>query len=314
MTHHSVAKQITKLSDHVYFIEAPMNGRFPFCNSFVFTGHENILIDAGIGEDLMKDLDNIFGIDTLVISHSHPDHMRSWSTFENKRFLLPQETPDSVMDLEQLGIRYTGSVETGRHWVKTIGIPLGIKPFRQPDGRFKNGDILDTGGARIQAIHAPGHLDDHYCFFDHVSGTLITTDIDFTSFGPWYGNPEGRIKPFKESIKKVMTFPYKTVCSSHKPPMYGDSTDRFMAFLACFDRQKEDVFNALGSGKTLEEIAIYSPFYSNKFMELKIQNAFETQMSRENLEILVDEGRVALEDGRYVPVIEKSAFVGNWTR
>lgn len=298
---------VTRLSDHAYYIEAPMNGRFPFCNSFVFTGHETLLIDAGLGEDLMRELDRIFKFDTLLISHSHPDHMRSWKTFENKRLLLPAETPSSVMDLEQLGIRYTGSGECGRHWVETIGKPLGIQPFREPDGRFKNGDILDTGGARIEAIHAPGHLDDHYCFFDHVSKILITTDIDFSSFGPWYGNPEGRIIPFKESIRRVMAYPYKTACSSHKPPIEGDVTDRFEAFLACFDRQKEEVFKALGPGKTLEDLVLSSPFYNNKFMELKIQNAFETQMSLENLAILMDEGRVVMRDGRYEPVAVKAA-------
>ena len=293
---------IIKLSDHVYLVKAPMNGRFPYCNSFVFTGSETIIIDAGIGDDLMNDVDRIFGIDTLVISHSHPDHIRSWHAFENKRLLFPQETPDSVMDLQQLGIRYTGSEEGGRHWVETIGKPLGIRAFRPPDGRFKNGDILDTGYARIEAIHAPGHLDDHYCFFDHVSGTLITTDIDFTSFGPWYGNPEGAVKPFIESIRNVMTLPYRRACSSHKPPMEGDATDRFLDFLACFERQKNDVLNALGQGKTLDELVAASPFYNNKFMDLKIQNAFEAHMGMENLNILIEEGRVVLDKGRYIPV------------
>ncbi len=299
---------VKQLSDHVYFIEAPMNGRFPFCNSFLFTGRETVLIDAGIGKELMLALDDIFNIDTLLISHSHPDHIRSWKTFNHKRLLLPEETPDSVMDLDQLGIRYTGSAECGRHWVRTIGIPLGIEPFREPDGRFKNGDKIDTGEACIEAVHAPGHLDDHYCFFDHVSGTLITTDIDFTSFGPWYGNPEGRIRPFKASIEKIMNLPYRRACSSHKPPMEGDTTHHFTSFLNSFDRQKEDVFKALGQGKTLDELVLSSPFYNNKFMELKIQNAFETRMCMENLTILIEEGRVEKISDHYMPMTPQTAI------
>ena len=61
---------ITQLSDHAYMIESPMNGRFPFCNGFVFTGRETILIDAGIGDERMREVDRLFNIDTLVISHS----------------------------------------------------------------------------------------------------------------------------------------------------------------------------------------------------------------------------------------------------
>lgn len=300
---------ITQLSDHAYMIESPMNGRFPFCNGFVFTGRETILIDAGIGDERMREVDRLFNIDTLVISHSHPDHMRSWRTFENKRLLLPAETPDSVMDLEQLGVRYTGSEHWGKHWVEAIGKPLRIEPFRTPDDRYANGDILDTGSARLEAIHAPGHLDDHYCFFDHVSKTLITTDIDFSSFGPWYGNPEGRIVPFMDSIRRVMAYPYSRVCSSHKPPFEGDATDSFMAFLACFERQKNEVLRALGHGKTLEDLVLSSPFYGNKFMDLKIQNAFETQMCRENLTLLMAEGRVVLENGLFKPVETRIASI-----
>ena len=293
---------ITPLDTHVFFIEAPYKGRFPFCHGFIVTGHETILIDAGLGEDIMREMDRIFNIDTLLISHSHPDHIRAWDVFKDKRLLLPRETTDAVMDLEQLGIQYTGSVETGRHWVETIGKPIGIAPMRKPDDRFKDGDIIDTGGARIQAIHAPGHLDDHYCFLEQISGTLITTDIDFTSFGPWYGNPEGRIKPFKDSIRKIMALPYTRACSSHKAPIDGDATKQFHNFLDCFDRQKEDVFRCLATGKTMEEIVAYSPFYNNKFMDLTIQNAFETQMIKENLALLIEEGRVKEIGGRYIPI------------
>ncbi len=293
--------RLLKVADNVWQVTAPKNGQFPYSHGFLFTGNKNILIDAGADEDFIISIDREIGIDTLLISHSHPDHIRRWFVLSHREIIAPKEMPDSVYNLELLGERYVGTRERGLYWVEAIGKTLGIRPLREPDSRFSDGNIIDIGSARIETVHTPGHLDDHYCFFEHISGTLISTDIDFTSFGPWYGNPEGRIKPFIASVKKIMSFPYKRICTSHKPPYEGDSTPRFEAYLAAFERQKNEILRFIGSGKTLHEIAAGSPFYNNRFMDLKIQYAFEEHMAAENISILMEEGRVTERDGVYIP-------------
>jgi len=292
-------EHIQKIADNIYLVMAPQKGQFPYCHGFLFTGNENILIDAGADENLIQRIDRGIGIDSLVISHSHPDHIRRWYVLDHRRLLLPAETPDSVYDLNLLGERFVGTRERGIRWADVIGKTLELRPLRKPDGRFSDGDIFDIGTARIEAIHAPGHLNDHYCFYEHLTGTLISTDIDFSSFGPWYGNPEGKVKPFMESVRKIMSMPYSRVCTSHKPPHEGDASERFNAYLAAFERQKKEVFDFLGSGKTLDEIAAGSPFYKNKFMDTVIQYAFEEHMAAENLAILIEEGQVADDGGVY---------------
>ena len=285
-------QSFSRIAENVYFIQAPGKGRFPFCNGFLFTGTETVLIDAGIEDDLIRELDAEIGIDTLIISHSHPDHIRSWDLLAHRKLLIPEQTPDSVKDLIQLGIRFTGAEETGLRWANFAGKGLGITPLREPDGRFNNGDILDFGTIRIEAIHVPGHLNDHYCFFEHNSQTLITTDVDFTSFGPWYGNPEADIKTFQTGIKKLMTLPYKCVCASHKPPVKGDATHLFNSFLSSFERQKNEILELCNGGKTIDQITEASPFYKNKMPDKILQNVFERNMALQNIAILIEEGRV----------------------
>jgi len=294
-------KNLIKITDNCCQVMAPHKGQFPYCHGFLFTGDKNIMIDAGADGDFILELDREIGIDTLVISHSHPDHIRRWHVLSHRELFIPAETPDSVFDINNLGERFTGSRERGIHWANVIGKTLGLAPMRQPDGRFSDGYIFDIGTARIEAIHAPGHLDDHYCFFDQISGTLIATDIDFSSFGPWYGNPEGRIKNFKKSIVKVMSFPYSRVCTSHKLPYEGDASERFNAYLAAFDRQKDEVYRALGRGKTLHETAASSPFYNNRFIDPFVQYAFEENMVLENLKLLLEDGRITEDNGLFVP-------------
>ena len=92
-----------------------------------------------------------------------------------------------------------------------------------------------------------------------------------------------------------MSFPYKRVCSSHKPPHEGDATILFENFLAAFDRQKNEILAHLESGKTLSELVEESPFYKNRFFDLKIQGYFEEHMIKENLDELLEEG-LALEE------------------
>ena len=295
-------ERIKQVTSNIYMLEGPRKGQFPFCHAFLFVGDRNILIDAGAAEDLMINIDSEIGIDTLIISHTHPDHIRCWHVLSHRELLFPKETPESVHTLESLGERFVGSRDRGIYWASIIGNLLKLQALRKPDARYSNGDIFDIGTARIEAIHNPGHLDDHYCFFEHITGTLFTTDIDLTSFGPWYGNPEGRVKLFKDGIKEIMKIPYKRVCSSHKLPHEGDATQAFNDFLAVFDRQKEKIFSAVGTGKTLHEIVKSSPIYNNKFLDPFIQYAFEENMANENLLLLIEEGRIVKDGELYVPV------------
>jgi len=296
------SKYLEKICDNIYLLLTPTQGQFPYCNSFLFTGNENILIDAGADKDVLREIDRDIRIDTLIISHSHPDHIRSWDVLSHRKLLLPAETPDSVYELEELGERYTGTPERGYHWIESIGKMLDIHALRKPDGRFSDNDIISNGSVCIEAIYTPGHLADHYCFFEHESGTLFSSDINFSSFGPWYGNPEGRIKPFIKSVERVMSLPYRRICTSHNRPHEGDATALFMDFLNGFESHKKGILKLIDTGKTLHEIVTMSPFYHNKYFNPVVQYSFEENMTLENLKILMEEGRVYEKEGRYMPV------------
>ncbi len=290
---------VVELAPDLYLIEGKNKARFPYCNAFLITGNETVLIDTGVGVVRLRELDASLRIDKVIISHPHPDHISGCKVLQDRPLLLPAETPDSVKDLVELGTRFTGTREDGVVWADFAKNSLGLEPLRDPDGRFGDGDILDFGSVRLEAIRAPGHLPDHYCFFDHCSKTLLTTDIDFTSFGPWYGNPECDITPFKASIRNIMDLPYLRVCSSHKPPIEGDATEEFTAFLDMFKQQRRLILNLCDPSSTLEQMVRVSPFYGNKLNDKRIQVIFEKNMIVKNLEILMHDGRVEGKNGVY---------------
>lgn len=290
---------VRKLSGNLYFVRGEGRGRFPSSNGILLTGKETVLIDAGIGAALIREIDRLHRIDVLIITHSHPDHIRYWRLLEDRHVLLPKETPDVAYDLQLLGERFTGSVRNGAHWAGFVSRAFGVSALREPDGRYSDAQVLDFGGVELLAIHAPGHVDDHYCFLERTTGTLISTDIDLTPFGPWYGNVESDIEVFAKSVRMVMALPYRRVVSSHREPVEGDAKAYFEAFLDGFERHKRAILNLCRRPITLDEIAAASPFYGNGLRDKVIQGIFERNMARKNLTLLLREGLVEETDGRY---------------
>ena len=281
-----------RLTDNLYLIPAPNQSRFPFCNSFLITGKQRVLIDTGIGRDNIRLIDKEKRIDVLIISHSHPDHIVGWETLSDRFLFLPKETPESVKDLTLLGKRFAETPERAEYWTKSIARRFDLKVLRDPDGRYGDGDILDFGNFSLKAVHAPGHLNDHYCFTDTQGQAIITTDIDFTSFGPWYGNPECDIEVFQQSIRKVMDMPHTVACSSHKPPVFGNAEQEFKAFMAIFDRQRNLVLDLYNSLHHLEKIVDASPFYRHRVPDNRLRIMFETVMVKKNLALLLRDGLI----------------------
>ena len=290
---------IIALAKDLFWVKAPEKGKYPYCNGFLITGSQNLLIDAGMGKEMIQEVDSFKRIDILLISHSHPDHMLRWHLLKDRHIMMPAETPESVTDFSKLALRFTGSEEASVHWIKRVREVLKLEPLRIPDSRFGDGDTIDLGGPVLKAIHAPGHLNDHYCFYFRNS-VLLTTDIDFDSFGPWYGNPESDIDLFKRSIRKVREYPFDLVCGSHKPPIPAkDANQAFDDYLAIFEQRKQQILDLFDGPKSFADLVEASPFYRNKMPDKNLQFVFEGRMIQKNLDLLSAEGRIKSEGGVY---------------
>jgi hydroxyacylglutathione hydrolase len=291
--------RINQLAENFYLVSAPNQSRFPYCNTFLLTGGQNVLIDAGIDRQTLVDIDRQLRIDRLIISHSHPDHIVSWHLLEDRHIAFPLETPEAVSDLQRLGRRFMGSEEKGAYWADKVGQWLGLRPLRRPDQRFSDGQVLDIGDFALEAILAPGHLNDHYVFFERNHGILLSSDIDFSNFGPFYGQPECDIEPFKRSVRKVMALPYRLVCSSHKSPIRGDATPDFEKFLKGFEIHQAKIEAECSSPLSLDQIVARSPLYHDRMPDKVFQQTFEAAMIAKNLPYLLGSGRLEKIGDRY---------------
>ena len=288
------------LGDGLSFVFGENQGRYPACNGLLCVGREVRLIDSGVGADVFRQLDRERRIDTLVISHSHPDHIRCCETLADRRILLPRETPPGYDDLDQLGERFTGSAESGAIWVEELAGWLGLQALPETSERYGDGDLIDPEGVRLEAVRVPGHVNDHYGFFDRQTGALFTTDIDFSPFGAWYGNPESDPELFAGSVERIRSLPYNKVFTSHGPPLEnGRAEEAFDGFMDSFERHRRAVLDLLDRPRTLDEITAASPLYRGRFPLPRLQAVFEGRMIAKILEVLVKRGRAVEENGRF---------------
>jgi len=145
-------------SDRVVVALGQNPGAFtgPGTNTYlVGTGRRRILLDTGDGRDaylpvLARALEEArCEIQEIVLTHGHPDHIGGAA-----------------------GVR-------GRFGE----VPVSKRPWPGVDERYElpltavdDGAVIETEGATLRAVHAPGHAEDHLCFVLEEERALFSGD------------------------------------------------------------------------------------------------------------------------------------------
>ena len=76
---------MVKITDNIYFVEAPNKARFPYCHCLLIADQRRVLMDSACGDENIRELLQI-PIDIIVNTHFHEDHILG-----NYRFWPVQE-------------------------------------------------------------------------------------------------------------------------------------------------------------------------------------------------------------------------------
>ncbi|MBI9075296.1 MAG: MBL fold metallo-hydrolase [Desulfatibacillum sp.] len=291
---------LVPLSDKLFLVNAPNEGRFPLSHSFLIRGEKTVLIDTGCGLDVCRALMEEFPIEAVYNSHAHPDHIAGNFLFRGIDIFTPDVRSMETGTLDILATRLVGpDPKVMDFWKTFVRQFTGIEDY-EATGTFSDGDILDFGGITLQAIHTPGHLEDHFCFWEPENKILMSFDIDLTGFGPFCGNPESDIQAFMESLDKVMALKPAVAASSHRPPIFKNAGRALQAFQDKFARNDQSILETLDAPKTLEEILALKPIYKKYFPGGEVlYRFFERNMISKHLARLEVQGRVTLAGGQY---------------
>lgn len=163
---------------------------------------DGMLIDTG-AEKMQKELIGFFdehSFDQVVLTHHHEDHTGNADWLQQNR-----EVPLYIHPLGQPIVQRDGKYPEYRKTTWGNRRAFDAMPL---------GECIRSRTLEWQAIHTPGHADDHVALFHRESGRLFTGDL--------FVSPKTRVMMDTESVpliaaslRKLLALPFRSVFCSH---------------------------------------------------------------------------------------------------
>jgi hydroxyacylglutathione hydrolase len=144
-------------------------------------------------------------VQTLLLTHGHWDHISDHKVvteaYPNAKVLIHR--------LDEPLLLKPGSL--------LFELPYAIEP-RSADGYIEDGQKIHIGHLTLAAMHTPGHIPGHICFYSNEDGILFAGDLLMAGAVGRYDLPDGDVGLLKQSLHRVMLLPDGTeVLSGHGP-------------------------------------------------------------------------------------------------
>ena len=200
----------------------------PGTNTYlVGTGAKRILLDTGDGRPaylpvLERALEHAgcTGLQEIVLTHGHPDHIGGAA---------------SVM--ERFGaLRIT---------------KLGHPPFDAPYGfeihGIGDGDVIETEGAHLRALHTPGHAPDHLCFVLEEEQAIFTGDNVLGVGTTVIPANSGDLGQYMQSLDRLLDESPRVLFPAHGPRI-DDGMAKVREYIAHRLQREQQILAALRAG------------------------------------------------------------------
>lgn len=290
-----------EIIDKVWFIPSKDYGKYPYSNSLFINDQKKLLIDTGFGKRGIKKLIKTFGEpDIILYSHAHKDHVPAENLFPTaKKYIHPN---DKLMATSEEELYRIYGLSDKREFLKLVATyykSFHYRPLTSVE-TFNDKQIFNLGSIQVKVLYSPGHSAGHCCFEILDESLVFSSDIDLTSFGPWYGGLDCDINDFKNSIEAVIRKSPKTILTSHKGMFQNDAVrDKLSQYLYKFQEREEKILHSLEKEQTLEELTFHALIHG-KFVEPKeFFITAERIMLEKHLVILLETNKLELYHGRF---------------
>lgn len=278
------------IDENVYLVGGNNDGTFPYSNSLLIMDDEVVLIDSGIGDDRARAIAD--HVDILINSHYHIDHILGNYLF---RELWVSEEEAGVTSSFESYKRYAGILDTviEEEWLSWFHEYFTFEASSHTR-TFKPNQVFNFVETTWKAVHTPGHSPGHCVFYEPNKKIMFASDIDLSSFGPWYGNPNADLSDFIQSIKMLLEFDIEIICSSHSFPQKNNIKEDLKAYLDIIYKRDEAILGYLEREMTIDDLESKNIIYKESQKKYKAFAWFEKKMIEKHLGIMVEKKKVEL--------------------
>ena len=171
-------------------------------------GDKEVLFDAPLGVAGWLS-DQGFGIDLLVLTHLHHDHIMDAHSLSSGASPCPVWSHSEFSD--ELTLQSSLEAATGSAW---------DLPEFDIERKLEGETELSIGGRRFEVLHIPGHSPDSLCFYDPEENLIIGGDVLFQNGIGRTDFPNGDHELLIRGIReKLWPLPDDTIVyPGHGPP------------------------------------------------------------------------------------------------
>ena len=288
-----------RLTKTVSVLMGDERGAYPSGNSVLVEGQGEVaIIDPSI--TVVSKGGAPVGVDAVINSHGHEDHMPGNSLFTDASVHIHNEDLRAAQSLDGLmevyGLEGRARADFGAQVMEEFSYQA------RPDANgFEDGHVFDLGGGvMVQALHLPGHTRGHSGLV--TEGVFFLSDIDLTGFGPYYGDAWSDLDQFDESLRKAreveadwyVTFHHKGIIEGRE--LFLEMID---AFHAVIETRHRAMLEYLAEPRTLDEMMIHR-FVYRPHVEHVFANSVERRTAELHVQRMLNRGEAAeVESGRY---------------
>lgn len=189
-----------------------------------------------------------------------------------------------------------------------VGLPEQYAEFREPvdvDRTLDDGDVVELhDGSAYEVVHTPGHAPGSVCFVDAVAGIAVTGDHVMSDISP---NPLLTIRPddpsrrtrslpaYLDSLERLHVTGADVGFGGHRAPV-EDLQARIDAIREHHSARKEHIATMLDQQGSMTPYTVMREL----FPDLPVTEMFPGMSEVVgHLDLLEDDGRVTVDDGRY---------------
>lgn len=292
-------KDLIKIDKNISLVDFK-GFQYPYCNCLLIKDDINCLIDSSPEK---KDLSYLMKqkIDLIINSHGHIDHYLYNYCFPNSKILMHQADQAMAQSadkyLETFGFKeLVKDIKIHRLYLKAINYRSTVV-----DGNIEDNQIIRLGATNLEIVHLPGHSAGHCGFFFPDQGFIFISDIDLSTFGPWYANINCSLTEFFQSLDRLLKMKVNYIITGHGEGIVKEGVSRRLETYRdiIYARQKRIAYLLNRGYHTLDEITRQCPVYGQLPSPEQVFYLYEQVMILVHLRHLQELGYVFQENQYY---------------